>query len=135
MKQSTKFGIIIKKMTRIDILNQENKLYKAMKESNIEILEELLHDDLLFITPGGDVITKQIDLQNYRDSHMKIHELIPNVENLNIINDLAVITLMIELKGSYQNKEFNGKFRYIRFWKAFSTGIKVVGGSGMIINA
>lgn len=121
-------------MTTTDILDQENRLYRAMKESDTETLEELLHDDLLFVIPSGKVITKQIDLLSYRDGTIKIDELIPNIENLNIIEDLAVITLTIELKGSYQNEEFINKFRYIRFWKSFSAGIKVVGGSGIVID-
>ena len=36
-------------MTKGDILNQESKLYGAIKESDIKVLEELLNDDLLFV--------------------------------------------------------------------------------------
>ncbi|UZJ63148.1 DUF4440 domain-containing protein [Sphingobacterium sp. KU25419] len=63
-------------MTKADILNQENKLYGAIKESNIKVLEELLHDDLLFVIPNGDVITKEMDLQSYRDGHLKLRSSI-----------------------------------------------------------
>ena len=66
-------------MTETDILDQENRLYEAIKESNINVLEELLHDDLLFVLPSGDVITKEMDLQSYRDGNLKISELIPHV--------------------------------------------------------
>ncbi|MEJ5089407.1 DUF4440 domain-containing protein [Sphingobacterium faecium] len=121
-------------MTKGDILNQESKLYGAIKESDIKVLEELLHDDLLFVIPSGDVITKEMDLQSYRDGNLKIRELNPHVEHLNIIDDTAVITLTLELKGNYGGDDFESKFRYIRVWKAFASGIKVIGGSGMIVN-
>jgi len=121
-------------MTKADILNQESKLYGAIKESDIKVLEELLHDDLLFVIPNGDVITKEMDLQSYRDGNLKIRELNPQVEHLNIIDDTAVITLTLELKGNYVGDDFESKFRYIRVWKAFASGIKVIGGSGMILN-
>lgn len=121
-------------MTKTDILSQENKLYAAMKYSDIKVLEVLLHDDLLFVLPSGDVITKEMDLQSYRDGNLKIHELTPHVEHLNIIDDMAVITLTVELIGNYGGEDFESKFRYIRFWKTCATGIKVVGGSGMMIN-
>lgn len=121
-------------MTKADILNQENKLYDAIKESDIKVLEELLHDDLLFLIPSGDVITKEIDLQSYRDGNLKIRELNPHVEHLNIIDDVAVITLILELKGNYGGDDFESMFRYIRVWKTFPSGIKVIGGSGMIVN-
>ncbi|MNT62589.1 hypothetical protein D3C72_2003190 [compost metagenome] len=98
------------------------------------MLEELLHVDLLFVIPNGDVITKEMDLQSYRDGNLKIRELNPQVEHLNIIDDTAVITLTLELKGNYGGDDFENKFRYIRVWKAFASGIKVIGGSGMIVN-
>lgn len=121
-------------MTKTEILALEDKLYTAIKESNIQALDELLYDDLLFITPMGDVITKEIDLKTYSDGALKIQELIPEVEQLNIVDDLAIIVLIMELKGSYNGETFEAKYRYIRFWKEFSDGIKVVGGSGSQIN-
>lgn len=117
-------------MTKDEILHLENRLYKAIKGSDIQVLDELLHEDLLFIAPNGDVVTKEIDLKTYRDGDLKVNELTPEVENLNIIDDLAVITLTIQLKGSYKAAPFEAKFRYIRFWKTFAEGIKIVGGSG-----
>lgn len=121
-------------MTETDILDHENRLYEAIKESNINVLEELLHDELLFVLPSGDVITKEMDLQSYRDGNLKIRELIPHVEHLNIIDDTAVITLTLELKGNYSGQDFESKFHYIRFWKTFPIGIQVVGGSGRIVH-
>ena len=104
-----------------------------MKESQIEELEKLLHDDLLFIAPSGELVTKQMDLQSYNEGHLKILELTSEVDQLNIIDDIGVITTTITLKGSYQNEKFENKFRYIRIWKSFSDGIKIVGGSGMMV--
>ncbi|SJN45554.1 DUF4440 domain-containing protein [Sphingobacterium faecium] len=64
-------------MTKADILSQENKLYGAIKDRDINVLEELLHDDLLFVIPSGAVITKEMDLQSYRDGNLMIRNLIP----------------------------------------------------------
>ena len=114
-------------ITKNDILNLENKLYEAMKNSSVETLDKLLHNDLLFIVPSGETITKEMDLETYRTGDLKIVELIPNIEQLNVIDDLAVITLKIGLKGSYNNQPIDAQYRYIRFWKNFSDGIKVVG--------
>lgn len=118
-------------MTNNEILDLESRLYSAIKESNIKILDELLHHDLLFISPQGEIITKEMDLKTYQDGQLKINELIPEVENLNIINDTAVVTLTLALKGNYTGEAFEAKYRYIRFWKEFPEGIKVIGGSGI----
>ena len=120
-------------MTEKEILNLESRLYEAIKNSDVKELDELLHDDLLFIIPSGETITKEMDLDTYRNGNLKINELIPNVEELKIIDDLAVITLKINLKGRYSGESFEATYRYIRFWKECSDGIKVVGGSGISI--
>ena len=121
------------KLTENSILEQENKLYSAMKDGNITALDQLLHDDLLFILPSGETITKEIDLNTYRDGALKVDELLPEVENLNIIDDMAVITLTMKLKGKFNDTPFEANFRYIRFWKKFGDEIKVVGGSGIAL--
>jgi hypothetical protein len=46
---------------------------------------------------------------------------------------MAVITLTMKLKGKFNEVPFEAKYRYIRFWKKFDDGIKVVGGSGIAI--
>ncbi|MGO1244241.1 MAG: nuclear transport factor 2 family protein [Sphingobacterium sp.] len=120
-------------ITENNILEQENKLYSAMKEGNVPLLDELLHNDLLFILPSGEVITKEIDLDTYRDGTLKVDELLPKIESLNIIDDMAVITLTMKLKGKFNTVPFEADYRYIRFWKKFDKGIKVVGGSGIAI--
>ena len=63
----------------------------------------------------------------------KIIDLISNVEQLNIMEDLAVITLKIDMKGCYNSESFEAQYKYIRFWKKFSNGIKVAGGIGISI--
>lgn len=120
-------------LTKNEILKSENKLYEAMKNRNTEVLDNLLHTDLLFVIPNGQTITKEMDLQTYREGNLKLTGIIPTVEELNIIEDLAVITLQMELKGDYNNEPFEARYRYIRFWKKFPEGIKVVGGSGIAI--
>ena len=120
-------------ITKNEIIEQENRLYEAITESNINTLEELLHDDLLFVIPSGDVITKEIDLRTYRDGALKINTITPQIEALNIIEDMAVIVVSMNIQGSYNAEPFEAQYRYIRFWKKFKEGIKVVGGSGIAI--
>lgn len=120
-------------ITKNEIIEQENRLYEAITESNINTLEELLHDDLLFVIPSGDVITKEIDLRTYRDGTLKINTITPQIEALNIIEDMAVIIVSMKIMGSYNAEPFEAQYRYIRFWKKFKEDIKVVGGSGIAI--
>lgn len=120
-------------LTISEILILENKLCEAMKNNNTDVLDNLLHADLLFVVPGGQTITKEMDLQTYREGRLKLDKIMSKIEDVHIIDDLAVITLQTELKGDYNNEPFEATYKYIRFWKKFPKGIKVVGGSGIAI--
>ena len=116
-------------MTRTEITDLENKLLEAIKKSDISVLEQILHDDLLFIVPNGSVITKEMDLASHRAGAMVVEKIIPSIEQINIIEDTAVVTVVYDSKGSMLGTPIQGKFRYIRFWKKFPDGMKVIGGS------
>jgi len=120
-------------MTKTEILEQENRLYEAMKNSDLKDLDTLLHEDLLFIAPGGEILTKEKDLETYRSGLLKINSLDPEIKELQIMDDLAIVVLVVDLEGTYQAEHFKSRYRYIRFWKRFPEGIKVVGGSGIAI--
>ena len=49
------------------------------------------------------------------------------------MDDLAFVVVLVDLKGTYQAEPFEARYQYIRFWKRFPEGIKVVGGSGVQI--
>ncbi|WP_293299841.1 nuclear transport factor 2 family protein [Pedobacter sp. UBA4863] len=113
-----------------EILLQEENLRNAIMHGDVQALDILLHDDLLFVLPGGQVVTKKIDLDTYRDGRLKISAFVPAVETLNIIEDTAVIQLIVGLEGEYDGAAFKQQFRYVRFWKKLEDGIRVIGGSG-----
>lgn len=115
------------------IIELENELYKAILNSDIQTLDNLLHDDLLFLIPSGETITKEIDIKTYSEGNLKINQLIPQIEKIVHIDDLAIVTVQLELAGTYNSESFQSKFRYIRFWKQSADEIKVVGGSGIAI--
>lgn len=120
-------------MTKTEILKLENRLYEAMKNSDLKDLDTLLHEDLLFIAPGGKILTKEKDLETYRSGILKINRLDPEIKELQIMDDLAIVVLKVDLEGTYQAEPFESRYQYIRFWKRFPDGIKVVGGSGVQI--
>ena len=50
-------------------------------------------------------------------------------QTIQIIDDNAVVAKSINLKGTYSNQPFEGKYRYIRVWKSFEGRWKVIAGS------
>ena len=116
-------------INREAIIELENKLIIGIKASDVKLLDTLLHDDLLFVLPNGQTITKEMDLASHSAGEMIVEELSPTIENIKIIGDTAVVVVVYDTKGSMLGQPIQGRFRYIRIWKLFSDGIKVIGGS------
>jgi hypothetical protein len=116
-------------ISRTDIIELENQLLKGIKKNNIGLLEEILHDDLLFLAPNGQIITKAIDLASHQKGEMIVEQIIQTIEEINIIDDTAIVVVVYETKGIMLGNSIQGQFRYIRIWKQFPEGLKVIGGS------
>ena len=114
------------------IIELEGELLEAMKKGDFQALDNLLHDDLLFVIPTGQTVTKEIDLANLRSGNLKVEELLSEGLEVNLIEDCAVTSVSINLKGSYLDQVIDTKFKYIRTWKLLKDGNwKVIGGAGV----
>ncbi len=116
-------------MEKGDIIEIENQLIQGIKTSDVKLLDKLLHDDLLFIAPNGKTVTKEMDLASHRAGDMVVNELISKIEEINIIGDNAIVVVVYDTKGTMLGNTMQGQFRYIRIWKMFHDGIKIIGGS------
>ena len=116
-------------MNKEIITDLELQLIEAIKTSNVEFLEKVLHDDLLFLAPDGSIVTKESDLNSHRAGEMVVEKLIPAFEEIKIIDDTAISVMTYDTKGAMLGNPIEGKFRYIRVWKEFDDGIKVIAGS------
>lgn len=117
------------KITKNEITKLENTLVEGIKNSDITILDNVLHNDLLFLAPNGQLITKAIDLASHQAGEMIVEQLTLKIENINIIDDTAIVVVVYNTKGTMLGSPIQGQFRYIRIWKLFPDGIKVIGGS------
>lgn len=117
-------------MTQIEqIIESEKRLIEAMKTSDIKTLDELLYDNLVFIIPTGQIITKSMDLENYQSGSMIISEIVATEQSIKAIDDISTVTLTLFLKGKYEGQIIDGKYKYLRVWKLFDNSWKVIAGS------
>jgi ketosteroid isomerase-like protein len=114
-----------------EIIKLENQLIEAIKASDVVALDKLLHNDLLFLAPNGQVITKAMDLASHQANEMIVEELTPTFEAIHCMNDTAVITLVYATKGKMLGQPIDGQYRYIRVWKKDNNELKIIAGSCM----
>lgn len=112
-----------------EIIELEYQLIEAIKTSNINFIEKILHNDLLFIAPNGQVVTKTMDIASHQSGQMTVDELIPHFEDFKIIGDTALSVVVYNTKGTMLGQPISGQFRYIRNWKCFADGIQIISGA------
>ncbi|MGY5253200.1 nuclear transport factor 2 family protein [Sphingobacterium spiritivorum] len=115
------------------ILHIENQLREAMQKSDVGILDQLLHDDLLFVLSDGEVITKEMDLETHRSGNLVLEEITSSIDSVKQIGENVVVTLSSKIKGKMLEQNFEGNFRYLRVWKMFDGQLKVIAGSCVAI--
>ncbi len=115
------------------IIECENRLLEALKTGDIKVLEELLHDNLIFNIPNGHTITKSMDIENYQSGIMTVSEILATDQIIKSIDNISTVAVTLHLKAKYADQIVDGKFRYLRVWKSFDNSWKVIAGSGFQI--
>jgi len=110
-------------MTRAAIKHAEDTLRTAMLSGDVEALDRLLDDDLLFVAPNGELARKSDDLDNYRSGNQSIHEHVPRDLFIALHGeDIAISSVVVELAGQLRGEAFAGTFRYTRTWRRVASG-------------
>lgn len=120
-----------KTITRENIIEAENKLFSAQLVSNVDALDQLLHDDLIAVTPSGEIVTKKMDLDSHRAKTMIIEDASTEIDDIRITDGTALSIVTMTAKGKVMGTPLEGKFRYFRVWKCFDGTLKVIGASFM----
>lgn len=113
------------------IVKVEKEIVMAMKNSDVKKLNELLHEELLFNIPNGQTITKALDIETYSSGNMRIDEIKSTEQEINLIGENAVVSVIVEIKGNYFDNPIDGKFKILRVWKLFNSQWKVIAGSSI----
>lgn len=112
-----------------EIRNAEASLRHAMLASDVQQLDQLIDDRLLFVGPDSRVYSKQDDLSLHRSGAQRVLKL--DIEELIVEphGEVGVSTVLARMSGTFNNEPFSGRFRYIRTWTKTSTGWRIVAGS------
>lgn len=119
-------------MTRAAIKHSEEQLQKAMLASDVDALDALIHDDLLFLGPTGTVARKADDLENYRRARQRMTKIDPRDLTIELFGeDVGVATVLTDIAGVFDDTPFSGTFRYIRTWRRENGRWQIIAGAVM----
>lgn len=106
----------------------ETALRAAQLAGDVGALDRLLDDALVFTGPDGAVYGKADDLDAHREGWVSIGRLEPSDERIQQYGSVAVVSVRMDMAGSWQGQPFEGPFRYTRVWRRTADGWRIVAG-------
>lgn len=107
----------------------EESLRSAMLSSDVEALDALLDEGLMFVGVRGELLRKADDLELHRAGRLKLTRAEWRRVEVADHAHSAVSLVTADLAGTIDGSEFTGAVRYCRFWANTGAGWRVVGGS------
>ncbi|NIJ53773.1 nuclear transport factor 2 family protein [Dyadobacter arcticus] len=102
---------------REQIAEAEERLIAAVKNGNVNVVEELLDEKVLFIDREGKVIPQSDDLAIYRAGELSIRHMDVCDKQINLTGNTAIVMVIERIKGNCRGREFEGRYLYMRVWK------------------
>ena len=104
------------------IINIEERLRQAMLASNVSVLNELLAPEIIITNHLGQLLEKQDDLAAHESGLIKINELKSSEQHIQIHGEVAIVSVRMQISGSYDGSPANGDFRFTRVWAVSAGG-------------
>ena len=115
------------KMNQARVIEYEEMLRSAMLSNNVELLEELLSDELIFVNHLGQWLSKEQDINAHRSKSLDIAGIEVLEQEIKLFQKLAVTVTKIALNGALATGEsIGGEYSYTRVWKDVEGKLKVV---------
>jgi ketosteroid isomerase-like protein len=115
------------------ILELEEQLRLAMCHSDLNALDRLLAENLIFTNHLGQVVSKSEDIDSHRKRIFIINSVSLSNQEIIELGNSAVITMQANISGSYNGQPSEGRFRFTRVWSNNKNGWQVVAGHSCVI--
>jgi len=123
-------------MDRNLVIEAEEKLSQAMLSSDIEALEILLDDDLIFTNHLGMVMTKQDDIDAHQQGIIRIFNIEASERQIKLFDTSAVVSVKLKIRGSFKGITSDTDLRFTRIWQTRpNKSVKMIAGHSCLLSA
>jgi ketosteroid isomerase-like protein len=109
------------------VLERERALQAAMRASDVDGLDRLLHAELLAVGPDGQLADKATDLEAHRVGVFEIAELVEEEVRVKVVGETALTFVVLAIQGTIDGADVSGRYRYTRTWIRAGGTWQVVG--------
>jgi ketosteroid isomerase-like protein len=117
-----------------EILHVERQLQQAMVKNDVQALEQLLYDELLFTDFTGTVVGKRDDIESHASGAISLTALdFVEAPVTRLYGETAVVAVKAHVKGTFQGTPFAGFYRYLRVWIFQEDRWQIVAGNVSVV--
>ncbi|MDI6522882.1 nuclear transport factor 2 family protein [Leuconostoc suionicum] len=105
----------------------ENKLNNAMIKHDINTLDNLLDDQVVFINHFGNMLKKSDDIQSHKNKDFDIESIEVLSNSVTLFKNTAISVSNTQVQAHFGNKKQTDHLIYNRVWqKGTNESIKVI---------
>lgn len=108
------------------IAGLEERLRQAMLASDVHTLNVLLAPNIVITNHLGQLVERQADLAAHESGLIKIHVLNPSEWHIQILAEVAIVSVRMQIFGNYDGQPLNADFRFTRVWAVMGKSWHVV---------
>ncbi|MGF1524069.1 MAG: nuclear transport factor 2 family protein [Leptolyngbyaceae cyanobacterium] len=124
------------KYSESQIIEIEERLRQGMLTSDVAELDALIAPELLFTNYQGQLVSKQQDLDMHRSGILKLTELTPSDQRIQLYEGFSIVSVQMHLLGSYNGDAIDQHIRFTRVWAMSPAGsLQIVAGHASMITA
>jgi ketosteroid isomerase-like protein len=121
--------------TRDTLMEAEHALQLAQLHSDADALEQLLHDDLAFVSPGGVVVGKADDVRLHRSGALDFRASNAIEIDAHVIGETGITLALIAVEVQADGQLVLGTYRYTRTWLFDDGRWQVIAGAVVAIGS
>ncbi|MEM5012431.1 nuclear transport factor 2 family protein [Niallia taxi] len=110
------------------IYEHEEKLRNAMVNGDVENLDKLISDELTFVSPFGQIVTKEDDIDSHRSGIVNITEIKFLNQKVIPLEDVAVTITQAKVHAIIAGQHTEDEMYYTRVWQKHKNELKVISG-------
>jgi len=115
-------------MRKEEVLEAEEALKSAMESSDLDLLDRLIDDALIFTTHYGEVISKVDDLNIHRSGDLVFEQIDLQDRQVLIREGAAVVSVTAMIKARFCGDRADGNFKFTRVWSKSDGALRVIAG-------
>ncbi len=94
----------------------EQRLQQAMVAGDVDALDDLLDEDVVYTGPDGVPVGKQADLEAHRSGVLDVQTFDVISMRSRVVGDTGLTFIEASLRGTAAGEPFEARMRYTRTW-------------------